>query len=123
LPDIEESLTHRFVENDDDANLIATVESQVPKNFPDNDTTGGMEVGQASTKVHDWMEGEAIDKLISVVRLAIDTIIKWNTLLSEFEGFAKAAESLTQLLISTAVRKFRIVGEHVEIPYPRILNK
>jgi hypothetical protein len=27
LPDIEESLTHRFVENDDDANLIATVES------------------------------------------------------------------------------------------------
>ena len=82
-----------------------------------------MEVGQASTKVHDWMEGEAIDILISVVRLAIDNIIKWNTLLSEFEGFAKAAESLTQLLISTAVRKFRIDGELVEIPYPRILNK
>ena len=82
-----------------------------------------MEVGQASTKVHDWMEGEAIDKLISVVRLAIDNIIKWSTLLSEFEDFAKAAESLTQLLISTAVRKFRIDGELVEIPYPRILNK
>ena len=50
---MEESLTHRLVLSEEAANLMATVESCMPKKLPVIDISGGVVDGHASTNDHD----------------------------------------------------------------------